>query len=599
MNLYEKKIVKNVKITAFSLRVLSVVHEARMCHGLRHKDYQLYRQYCSRRIRRIRKRFDFRQGDKKFKKKDMHADAIKDEKLLELPLLLSERCWAYAMQLKEESMQDPRKKYALRNKLRKAATHSVSFEQIVEGCHRCDARTQLEVQGYSAWLQGTVLFELAEWTQQWDAPVAFFTKAIAVYSKLSEAVNEEEASIISGLLSELEVQMRYCRHHLGDQAATISLLAMTNNTALGEKLNVLVSLAREKQASTLSEVTWKNRTMAVKHEKVRMFLIAEGESSSGGGKSRGGQDRVDQYDRLLMECKDAIALVRDDLNTDPSFKSRQQTSSGAVSSGHFLYTYLCYLRLSLTLQRNLAMTSNYTAIISGAMQPPKGSKMPREQDVVRLYDLCIQSLTETRLLSGLEDDLELKQENDAKVTFFKAMRCFHVGESYAKQEKWAEALVLYDRTAERITEAKAIPELQESDRASLASASDKLISLTCTAKAEVLLSLSSTPQQVTPTHLAKKPLSERLDEYVEDQCLLNHTNPRVLTMPPAASPVPCKPLFFDLALNHIGFPSLDHKLPVKGAEAASPASAGEANKPDQPGGLSGLVKGLWGWGSKK
>lgn len=55
-----------------------------------------------------------------------------------------------------------------------------SSPSLLQSCGRCDARTQLEVQGYSAWLQGTVLFELAEWTQQWDAPVAFFNKAMLV-----------------------------------------------------------------------------------------------------------------------------------------------------------------------------------------------------------------------------------------------------------------------------------------------------------------------------------------------------------------------------------------------------------------------------------
>lgn len=53
--------------------------------------------------------------------------------------------------------------------------------------------------------------------------------------------------------------------------------------------------------------------------------------------------------------------------------------------------------------------------------------------------------------------------------------------------------------------------------------------------------------------------------------------------------VPCKPLFFDLALNHIDFPSLDDKIETK-KQAAGPAV----------GGLTGLVKGLWGgWGMKK
>ena len=98
-------------------------------------------------------------------------------------------------------------------------------------------------------------------------------------------------------------------------------------------------------------------------------------------------------------------------------------------------------------------------------------------------------------------------------------------------------------------------------------------------------------------------LADRLDEYIEDQCLLNHTNPRVVTLPPAMTPVACKPLFFDLALNHITFPNLDHKLPPsddkKQPAGTSTPAGGAVNAADQPGGLSGLVKGLWGWGSKK
>lgn len=43
-----------------------------------------------------------------------------------------ERCWAYAMQLKEESLQDNRKKFSMRNKLRKAAKYVVAFEKLVE-----------------------------------------------------------------------------------------------------------------------------------------------------------------------------------------------------------------------------------------------------------------------------------------------------------------------------------------------------------------------------------------------------------------------------------------------------------------------------------
>lgn len=82
-------------------------------------------------------------------------------------------------------------------------------------------------------------------------------------------------------------------------------------------------------------------------------------------------------------------------------------------------------------------------------------------------------------------------------------------------------------------------------------------------------------------------LINRLDEYVEDPGLISN-HPSIAQVPPHMLSVPCKPLFFDLALNHIDFPSLDDKIETK---KQAPAAAS--------GGLTGLVKGLWGWGSKK
>lgn len=82
-----------------------------------------------------------------------------------------------------------------------------------------------------------------------------------------------------------------------------------------------------------------------------------------------------------------------------------------------------------------------------------------------------------------------------------------------------------------------------------------------------------------------KPLFDRLSHYVEDP-QLNTKNPNVFKITADIEPIPCKPLFFDLALNFVEMPSLDEKIdsPVKG-------------KQDQ--GISGFVKGFLGWGGKK
>lgn len=83
--------------------------------------------------------------------------------------------------------------------------------------------------------------------------------------------------------------------------------------------------------------------------------------------------------------------------------------------------------------------------------------------------------------------------------------------------------------------------------------------------------------------LKSKPLFDRLSHYVEDP-QLNSKNPNVFKLTPDIEPIPCKPLFFDLALNYVEMPSLDDKIdsPVK--------------KQQQQQGLTGLVKGFLGWG---
>lgn len=88
-----------------------------------------------------------------------------------------------------------------------------------------------------------------------------------------------------------------------------------------------------------------------------------------------------------------------------------------------------------------------------------------------------------------------------------------------------------------------------------------------------------------------QPLLDRLESYAEDPSL---ANPRkapgaqpFISLPPDFEPIAAKPVFFDLANNHIDFPSLDDL-----AEPSASAAQGG-------GGITGFVKGWMGWGNKK
>ena len=59
--------------------VLAAIKESQLQHGLRHGDYQRYRTYCSRRLRRIRKCVSQVQGVRqRYVPKHMTPEQVKD-----------------------------------------------------------------------------------------------------------------------------------------------------------------------------------------------------------------------------------------------------------------------------------------------------------------------------------------------------------------------------------------------------------------------------------------------------------------------------------------------------------------------------------------
>ncbi|GAA6074087.1 signal recognition particle subunit SRP68 [Tachysurus ichikawai] len=129
-----------------ALEILQIIKDSQQQHGLRHGDYQRYRGYCSRRLRRLRKTLGFRMGNRhKFTGKKVTVEILSDNRYLLLVVMEAERAWSYAMQLKQEANTEPRKRFHLLARLRKAAKHGEKLEKLCES-HRVDAKTKLEAQ---------------------------------------------------------------------------------------------------------------------------------------------------------------------------------------------------------------------------------------------------------------------------------------------------------------------------------------------------------------------------------------------------------------------------------------------------------------------
>ncbi|XP_033833653.1 signal recognition particle subunit SRP68 isoform X2 [Periophthalmus magnuspinnatus] len=571
---------ENLAEGGLGLEILQIIKESQQQHGLRHGDYQRYRGYCSRRLRRLRKTLGFKMGNRhKFVGKKITVEMLSDSRYLLIVLMEAERAWSYAMQLKQEANTEPRKRFHLLARLRKAAKHSERLEKLCES-PRVDAKTKLEAQAYTAYLLGMVEFELQEWKRAMEA----FNKCKTIYEKLASAFTEELAVLYRQRVEEISPNIRYCAYNIGDQNAINDLMQMRltggGGGMMAEKLEALITQARTKQAATMSEVEWRGRTVPVKIDKARIFLLGLADNEAAIAQASNEETKEHLYETLLAECRDTIQAVREELKAEVQ-RERGSEESGKVSNMQFLHSYLTYIKLCTLVKRNESMAHTLQAKLKEPQTDEK--RGPRPQDLIRLYDIILQSLAELSSLQGLEDDHIFQKEVSLKTLVYKAYRCFFIAQSYVLVKKWSEALVLYERVLKYAKEVqskakgfnnslKDLPDVQEL----IAGVSAEKYSL----QAAAILDSDENAEVLTQPQVKDvMPLCDRLDLFHLDSTLVGK-QPNLVHFPPDFQPIPCKPLFFDLALNHVAFPPLDDKVEQKGK-----------------GGLTGYFKNMFGFGS--
>ncbi|XP_050670790.1 signal recognition particle subunit SRP68 [Leptidea sinapis] len=569
---------ENKILSPISLEIFRVIKDAQQQHGLRHGDYQRYRGYCSRRIRRLRKVLKIPQGDRRhYRRRDVTAAHLTsssgENRLLRIPLLQAERAWAHAMQLRQESNTEPRKKFHLISRLKKACAHAQMLLQLCEQSGVCEARTQLEAGAYAACLSGLLLVEL----QQWRPAAESLNRAQIVLEKLSATLPEDERLVYKQKVEELKPSLRYCAYNIGDESAAGDLVAMRGQ-GLIENLDTLMAQAKESRSGVMHEVEWRGRRVTVRPEKVRLFLIALQDLDKSVANAPTFQAKIDILENILMDCKDAITAIKDEIKIDPKLKSISETQMSGIS---YLLSYLMYLRLVRTIERNNLMIQQAEEARKNNAQ--MDGKKVRPQDLTRLYEIILQNYTELQQIPGFEADVGYQKEIEIEVKAYKAFRCYYIAQVLTGLRRFREALAMLERCSVYTTESLAEKQLSKHLLEKLRALENDIESCKFEVHADSVLEDEDDDEETKftgRTYKEKKPLVDRLDEYREDTQVLTK-NPNIYRLPPPMEAIPCKPLFFDLACNFIEFPNLDDKTGVDKKQVS---------------GITGLVKGFLGWG---
>jgi len=513
----------------YSLKIFSVVKAQQSQNGLRHNDHLRYRQYCSRRQRRLHNTLRFKHGRGRFKQVPFPAD-FQDMRFLEIPLVNAERAWSYGVQLKADnataSQHNPRWRLHSIGRFSKAVNWAQMLESVCKV--HADARTQLEAEAYEAFLSGTYLLEKEEWSEA----LAKFMRCRRICEHLGLASGQESA-LFKEKAQELAPPIRECRYNLGmgyDEDDQDEGLAKTPTGRKGD----------------LSELSYRGLDVTAPSEKIKgqlskcLQLISAIKAEPGEESSA----VIEKYGELSGEFNDTLKDIHADMIA--------AGADGQTDEWRTLEAFARELSICMNVERNLVLLWNHLARLDGLEEvcSQDSRKKCRPEEGMRFCDLLKEDV------QGLLD-LPHTTESISKtlagyVTVVLNCRCLFLALCHTVMGKTLEAASLMDMLRARVEDANitlpALPEPLGRLHLLFERVQQGMPSRVSRWRCRGLVNMVT--EAGAPA--AQKPL--------EDFAVL-------AAFPPKVRDIPCKPLLFDLAFPCIPEPDLEDLLPSKGGGA--------------------------------
>jgi len=220
--------------------------------------------------------------------------------------------------------------------------------------------------------------------------------------------------------------------HLKSEAETDGL------DLLKTQLDAVLTDIRKKEVESMNEVVWKGAKVPIRNESVRMSILsADSIAKFEMQQATTVDQKLQLYDKIFIHFNDALKTIASDINTAKTNKKPMSE----INVLEDLKDFVSFTKVEKTMQRNLmlveSLETRFTESESAA------SPIPKAEEIVRLYEILIENITELNSLRDTNDEKATKLFA-AKLLSFKALRCLYLGHSYQKVSKWPEASALFE-----------------------------------------------------------------------------------------------------------------------------------------------------------
>ena len=292
------------------IELLPMITVAQNQNGLRHKDYQRYQSYCSRKLRKLRCTLKLTQGrTREFIKKEITPEVAINSKVLLIKVFEVERYWAYAMHLKQKVSQSimdtKRTQKEMKDKFKQAATSAAELLSLCKLKLGTD-NTVFEAEAYSLFLQGQALVENekpGEAEKTFKEALKCMHKANELYAMLKKGKDPITQILYKEKMDQIEPFIRLALFKMGTDAE--------KNKKYFEEAKTEVVSEIKKQMETIQkakdikikenyiEIHYGGKTVPLNTEQLQILYKGITKQLEDAETAKTNQEKVKEYSKLL------------------------------------------------------------------------------------------------------------------------------------------------------------------------------------------------------------------------------------------------------------------------------------------------------------
>jgi len=548
----------------FPFKVWTTVTSNQTSNGLRHHDHLRYRQYCTRRLRRLFCNLKFKHGKNRFKGAEWPKD-FQDMRFLEVPLVRAERAWSYGMQLKADNATLSELNCRWRHHGIRRFTKAVKWAQMLEEeCKKHgDQRSQLEAEAYVSFLEGTLFHEREEWSEALEK----LTKCRRTCEHLGLASGPEEGPIFKAKAQEISPLIRECKYNLG---------VAYDDDGDGNSGGV----ASPGAAEDVSGLNYRGHGLVVSSDKIKRELnkcVGLVNEVKVGPVGEENNTVIERYGQVSAEFGDALRDIHHDMIASGA--------EGQTVEWRMLEAFARELSICMNIERNIVLLRNHMAKFDGLeeLATQETRRTCRVEEGIRFCDMLKDDIEGLKELPETSDGLS--ETLGAYSLLVRNCRCLFLALVFSTVGKPLESMSLMDMLRNRVDEEEGeiggeLPEpmrrvqpLFEEVHGGLPA---RVASWRCRGMAELCAEAKKRPKDGS----APAPQKPK-----EELAALG-------TFPPEFRDITCKPLLFDLAFPAIVAPDIEEMLGSR-KNADQKGLAGRV-----AGGLGRVAGGLGGLGGR-